>query len=788
MENLSFKFGQFTDLPNQAILGSNGQRQYINKKLLLNNNKSVISGNLCFSKINNSYGMLTLKHDDQLLHVMPPPGLSGFPLVGQGYNNPSIYSSNITLSQINFISKNLNQNTEDNYVSVTFSSENPYEPNKFYYYDEKLKLFQLDSSEQNDKDRKYYTLETLSNSVISTGSWTYGHNSSNNTDYVTFRVGNSTRVTVYDRYIPDPWPETKPTNQTFYIYVLGKNDYQEYTGQWPMFVSSQEEKEQLQLSDPTIVTTLDVTLHTKSYQYLQPCRGILQLYHTNGARTEIRQGDTEVWHQGYFYLPGGPNSQYARAIWKNNSSAFGTGKELIYVDQHGQIKVSTSTVGSSTTPVYLNEGKLTSCASYSPSVAVNDDNQITVTVGGVTSDPDTVVKAVTLSLSQEKDNETTHINPHFVVTVNGVSSNAEPIPYASSTNSGFVSTLEQTFSGEKTFSSMVTSGLKLDTTEIKNQDGTKKVLFYFPKNAAIDNSTLTAYAAWVRSPSAEVGGSSLPVYVSTNGELTPCTTYAGGTAVTLNNNSKGGSTAAFFAPTSSGESGQLLISGGSGSAPQWINSATFRATLDGGGNTITDYYVSNTTFKAEQDLRDSYRAADLQVIDNALAEAKAYTDETKVSILGSGQLNATYDTLQEIAAWIEGDGVNATELTNAIAEEAQLREAGDAAVQAYVNGLNVSGSNGISVSGNFSNGFTISGVNATESVAGIVSAVDQKFGGDKTFTDDVTIQGTTTLGDNYVDTITLKGKTVLTNGVQYGTPAPSSLVNPAPGQIYFQII
>jgi hypothetical protein len=43
-------------------------------------------------------------------------------------------------------------------------------------------------------------------------------------------VGNSTRVTVYDRYIPDPWPETKPTNQTFYIYILGKNDYQEYTG------------------------------------------------------------------------------------------------------------------------------------------------------------------------------------------------------------------------------------------------------------------------------------------------------------------------------------------------------------------------------------------------------------------------------------------------------------------------------------------------------------------------------------------------------------------------------
>jgi hypothetical protein len=103
--------------------------------------------------------------------------------------------------------------------------------------------------------------------------------------------------------------------------------------------------------------------------------------------------------------------------------------------------VSTATIGSSTTPVYLKGGKLTTCASYSPSVAVNNNNQITVTVGGVKSDPDTVVKAVTLSLSSEKNEGTTHIPPHFAVTVNGVSSNAEPIPYASSTNSGFVSTL-----------------------------------------------------------------------------------------------------------------------------------------------------------------------------------------------------------------------------------------------------------------------------------------------------------------------------------------------------------
>lgn len=782
MENLSFKFGWFTDLPNYAILGSNGQRQYIDKKLLLNDNESVISGNLCFSQINSSYGMLTLKHNNQLLHVMPPPGLSGFPLVGQGYKNSSVYSSNVTLSRINFISKNLNQNTEDNYISVTFSNDNPYIPNKFYYYDEESKSFKLDSSEQVNENRKYYNLEILSNSVISTGSWIYGHNSSTQQDYVTFRVGNSTQVSVYDLYAPNPWPETKP-NRTFYIYVLEKKNYQEYTGQWPTFVSSQEEKEQLQLSDPTIVTTLDISLYTMSYQYVQPCRGILQLYHTNGARTEIRQGDTDVQHYGYFYLPGGPNSQFARAVWKSNSSAFGTGKELIYVDQHGQIMVSITTIGSSITPVYLKGGKLTRCASYSPSVAVNNNNQITITVGGVESKPDTVIKAVTLSLSSEKNEGTTHVPPHLVATVNGVSSTAVPIPYASNTNSGFVSTLEQTFSGKKTFSSIVTSDLNLDTTEIKNQTGTKKVSFYFPKNTN-DSSELTAYAAWIGSPS-EVGGASLPVYVSANGELTSCTTYAGGTAVTLNNTSKGGLTATFFAPTSSGTSGQLLISGGNDSAPQWIDSATFRATLDGSGNTITSYYVSKSAFQDEQALRNQYRNADRQEIANTLTQAKAYTDATKVSILGSGELSATYDTLKEIAAWIEGDGVNATELAEAIAVEVGLRESGDAAVQTYVNGLAISGSNGISVDGNFSQGFTISGVNATPSVAGIVSTGTQSFKGAKTFTDNVTIQGTTTLGNESTDTITLKGKTVLTDDVQYGGTFPS---NPTEGQIFFKLI
>lgn len=56
----------------------------------------------------------------------------------------------------------------------------------------------------------------------------------------------------------------------------------------------------------------------------------------------------------------------------------------------------------------------------------------------------------------------------------------------------------------------------------------------------------------------------------------------------------------------------------------------------------------------------------------ALTDAKAYADDLKDSILGEG-ISETFDTLKEIQTWIEGDGVNATELSGAIAAEAKLR-------------------------------------------------------------------------------------------------------------------
>lgn len=72
---------------------------------------------------------------------------------------------------------------------------------------------------------------------------------------------------------------------------------------------------------------------------------------------------------------------------------------------------------------------------------------------------------------------------------------------------------------------------------------------------------------------AKLGSTTKPVYTSAAGTFAECSTYAGGTAVTLNGASKAASTASFYAPTGAGTSGQVLMSAGSG-APSWTSPAS----------------------------------------------------------------------------------------------------------------------------------------------------------------------------------------------------------------------
>lgn len=72
-----------------------------------------------------------------------------------------------------------------------------------------------------------------------------------------------------------------------------------------------------------------------------------------------------------------------------------------------------------------------------------------------------------------------------------------------------------------------------------------------------------------------IGSTTKPVYFTANGVPSACSTYAGGTAVTLNGSSKAASTASFYAPTGAGTSGQILKS--TAGAPEWINQSALVA-------------------------------------------------------------------------------------------------------------------------------------------------------------------------------------------------------------------
>lgn len=87
------------------------------------------------------------------------------------------------------------------------------------------------------------------------------------------------------------------------------------------------------------------------------------------------------------------------------------------------------------------------------------------------------------------------------------------------------------------------------------------------------------------------------------------------------------------------------------------------------GKTVVEM-ISNAQTAAATDATTKANTAE--------TNAKAYTDEVKDQILGEG-IKDTFDTLVEIQTWIEGNGVDATELSSAIAAEAKLRADADAA-------------------------------------------------------------------------------------------------------------
>lgn len=133
----------------------------------------------------------------------------------------------------------------------------------------------------------------------------------------------------------------------------------------------------------------------------------------------------------------------------------------------------------------------------------------------------------------------------------------------------------------------------------------------------------------------KLGSATKPLYTSATGTFAVCSTYAGGTKVTLNGSNKGASNASFYAPTTAGTSGQILKSIGSG-APTW----------DSIGNVLGDYVATiggkagAITLKGDN---SSNGTINLSIDDNKVLSASinglgsaAYTESTAYATSAQG--------------------------------------------------------------------------------------------------------------------------------------------------------
>lgn len=612
-----------------------------------------------------------------------------------------------------------------------------------------------------------------------------------------------------------PWQEIYANKIIFYDNGADGHTYQSESGFIESSQNVQEGITLLSLGNDNVTDTEIVEGSSEAYTNK---KGQIRLY-TNGAYciNILPRSVTEITHDTNFFLPKSEtNINDCYAVWYENA-----------------------VVGSTTQPVYIDAyGKICAADSYS-SLFTNlssNGNTLTVKIGGRerTTNLVTSISGSWSKVEGKPDDAT------ITISVNGESTKITPL-VAGDSSAGIVTTSAQVLAGSKTFRNDIILQSKANgyTTTIKRRDPNNTAMsninFYLPPGytetkteggTTTTNYITDCYAVWIDKKQTTIGSAETPVYIDGTGKVKEGYRYAGGTLVTLNGYEKKATGTAFYAPLSGGSVAegsdtQVLIAQGDKKAPIWMNETDLCIGFDKNGDPITETYETKSDATSK------------------LAEAKTYADGIKSALLGTGTISKTYDTLKEIADWITDSGVDTADLTSAIAEETKNRAAAISSLKAKAN-------NGISVSGSLSadGGLTISGVAASDKVPGIVTIGNQTFAGAKTFNGAIalsstlsvdgtttlsstlsvdgattlsdtlsvtgattigvengntslivhgtaTIKGVATLGTDYVDTITLQGKTVLTKDVQYGEKAPSTntnLTNPVPGQIYFQII
>lgn len=167
------------------------------------------------------------------------------------------------------------------------------------------------------------------------------------------------------------------------------------------------------------------------------------------------------------------------------------------------------------------------------------------------------------------------------------------IPSASAGASGVVTTGAQTFAGLKTFN----NGIKnIGNFVFTNAAGSYSATLVGPNKNVTFNMPDTGGTIVTHATKGQaVGSASKPVYIAATGRATAGSNYAGGTAVTLNGTSKSAASASFYAPTTPGSVGQVLLSAAANADPTWVN----QRTLDVGkleGYTRSNLYADLPTW------------------------------------------------------------------------------------------------------------------------------------------------------------------------------------------------
>lgn len=206
-------------------------------------------------------------------------------------------------------------------------------------------------------------------------------------------------------------------------------------------------------------------------------------------------------------------------------------------------------------------------------------------------------------------------------------------------------------------------------------------------------------------PSNDIGSSTQPVYITSEGVVGTCSSYGGGTLVTLNNTSKAASTASFYAPTTGGtKNTQALVGDGANVEPKWVNispSITITAgdanntpkinvTVLGQSGTAQSITTATTSAYGATKLTNSYTSTDeslavtgkallaaLETLDSSLPSGSATSKTLTGLTITNGKLTAaTFSDISIAASQINSVipvGTGGTGVTSYPALDAELK-------------------------------------------------------------------------------------------------------------------